>query len=177
MVQIGAALPIAGRDISAEAVATVAETAERMGLGSVWTFERLLRPTEPSMPRTDSAEAILTDLAAYLATIGENLFSVLLVIIPLIYLTEILPISINGLGVRESAFGFFFVLIGHTVEEGLAVSLLVIGMRYLLGLLGGTLLLLTLVTSRASGTSVAAVPDAGAEEHQLAPPLRAARQG
>lgn len=81
--------------------------------------------------------------------------SVLLVIIPLIYLTEILPISINGLGVRESAFGFFFVLIGHTVEDGLAVSLLVIGMRYLLGLLGGGLLLSTLITSRASRTSVA----------------------
>lgn len=92
----------------------------------------------------------------YTTALGLDIpFSVLLVIIPLIYLTEILPISINGLGVRESAFGFFFVLIGHTVEEGLAVSLLVIGMRYLLGLLGGTLLLLTLVTSRASRTRVA----------------------
>lgn len=47
MVQIGAALPIAGHDISAEALATVAVGAERMGLGSVWTYERLLRPTEP----------------------------------------------------------------------------------------------------------------------------------
>ena len=63
--------------------------------------------------------------------------SVLLVIIPLIYFTEVLPISINGLGVRESAYGFFFVMIGHTVEDGLAVSLLVIGMRYFLGLFGG----------------------------------------
>ena len=81
--------------------------------------------------------------------------SVLLVIIPVIYLTEILPISINGLGIRESAFSFFFVVIGHTVEEGLAVSLLVIGMRYLLGLFGGTLLLVTLMTSRANRPSVA----------------------
>ena len=95
----------------------------------------------------------------YTMALGLDIpFSMLLVIIPLIYLTEILPISINGLGVRESAFGFFFVVIGHTVEEGLAVSLLVIGMRYLLGLLGGTLLLLTLVTSRASSTSVAGPP-------------------
>lgn len=92
----------------------------------------------------------------YTMALGLDIpLSVLLVIIPLIYLTEILPISINGLGVRESAFGFFFVMIGHSVEEGLAVSLLVIGMRYLLGLLGGTLLLLTVVTSRASGTSAA----------------------
>jgi glycosyltransferase 2 family protein len=93
---------------------------------------------------------------AYTLALGLDVpLSVLLVIIPLIYLTEILPISINGLGVRESAFGFFFVLIGHTVEEGLAVSLLVIGMRYLLGLLGGTLLLVTLMTSGARRPSVA----------------------
>jgi hypothetical protein len=79
----------------------------------------------------------------------------LLVIIPLIYLTELLPISINGLGVRESAFGFFFVLIGHTVEEGLAVSLLVISMRYLTGAIGGILLLVTLLDSRAGRASAA----------------------
>ncbi|UYM05880.1 LLM class flavin-dependent oxidoreductase [Solicola gregarius] len=47
MVKIGAALPVAGSDISAEGLAAVAEGAERMGLGSVWTYERLLRPTEP----------------------------------------------------------------------------------------------------------------------------------
>jgi glycosyltransferase 2 family protein len=92
----------------------------------------------------------------YTMALGLDIpLSVLLVIIPVIYLTEILPISINGLGVRESAFGFFFVLIGHTVEEGLAVSLLVIGMRYLFGLFGGTLLLITLITSRASRPSMA----------------------
>jgi glycosyltransferase 2 family protein len=99
----------------------------------------------------------------YTMALGLDIpLSMLLVIIPVIYLTEVLPISINGLGVRESAFGFFFVLIGHTVEDGLAVSLLVIGMRYLLGLLGGTLLLVTLITSRASGPSMAG-------RHQLGP--------
>jgi glycosyltransferase 2 family protein len=92
----------------------------------------------------------------YTLALGLDIpLSVLLVIIPLIYLTEILPIAINGLGVRESAFAFFFVMIGHTVEEGLAVSLLVIGMRYALGLLGGTLLLITLISSRASRPSMA----------------------
>jgi hypothetical protein len=92
----------------------------------------------------------------YTMSLGmEVSFGTLLVIIPLIYLTELLPISINGLGVRESAFGFFFVLIGHTVEEGLAVSLLVIGMRYLTGTLGGVLLLVTLLDSRAGRASAA----------------------
>jgi len=72
-------------------------------------------------------------------------FSQLLVIIPLVMLTEVLPISINGAGVRDSAFVFFFVLIGHTKEEGLAIGLLVIAMRYIGGLVGGTVLLTSLV--------------------------------
>jgi glycosyltransferase 2 family protein len=76
-------------------------------------------------------------------------FSLLLVIIPLIYLTEALPISINGLGVRESAFAFFFVMNGLTVEEGIAVSLLIVAERYLLGILGGSLLLASVISSRA----------------------------
>jgi uncharacterized membrane protein YbhN (UPF0104 family) len=75
-------------------------------------------------------------------------FSLLLVIIPLIYLTEALPISINGLGVRESAFAFFFVMNGLTVEEGIAVSLLIVAERYLLGILGGSLLLASVLSSR-----------------------------
>jgi uncharacterized protein (TIRG00374 family) len=92
----------------------------------------------------------------YTVSLGLDVpFTTLLVIIPLIYLTELLPISINGLGVRESAFGFFFVLIGHTVEDGLAVSLLVIGMRYLLGAVGGILLLVTLLDARAGRASAA----------------------
>jgi uncharacterized protein (TIRG00374 family) len=69
----------------------------------------------------------------------------LMMIIPLVYLTEALPISINGLGVRESAFVFFFVLLGHTKEEAMSVAILVVLMRYLVGLAGGTLLLTTLL--------------------------------
>ena len=92
----------------------------------------------------------------YTVSLGLDIpFATLLVIIPLIYSTEVLPISINGLGVRESAYGFFFVLIGHTVEDGLAVSLLVIGMRYSLGALGGVLLLVTLLGARAGRASAA----------------------
>lgn len=47
MVQIGAALPTSGAGASPDALAGVALAAERMGLGSVWTYERLLRPTRP----------------------------------------------------------------------------------------------------------------------------------
>jgi uncharacterized protein (TIRG00374 family) len=68
-------------------------------------------------------------------------FKLLLAIIPLVFLTEVLPISINGAGVRDSAFVFFFISIGHTKEEGLAIGLLVIAMRYLSGSVGGLVLL------------------------------------
>ena len=85
----------------------------------------------------------------------EVSFVLLLVIIPLIYLTEALPISINGLGVRESAFAFFFVMNGLTVEEGIAVSLLIVAERYLLGILGGSLLLASVIASRAKPVGAA----------------------
>jgi uncharacterized protein (TIRG00374 family) len=72
-------------------------------------------------------------------------FRQLVVIIPLVFLTEALPISVNGAGVRDSAFVFFFVMLGHTKEEGLAIGLLVIAMRYIGGLVGGSVLMATVL--------------------------------
>lgn len=46
-VELGIGLPTSGRNVSPETIAQVAEGAERIGLGSVWTFDRLLRPTVP----------------------------------------------------------------------------------------------------------------------------------
>jgi probable F420-dependent oxidoreductase len=42
--QLGLALPTAGSGASPETIAGTAEAAERIGLASVWTFERLMRP-------------------------------------------------------------------------------------------------------------------------------------
>lgn len=78
-------------------------------------------------------------------------FSQLLIIIPLVGLTEVLPISINGAGVRDSALVFFFVMIGHTKEEGLAIGLLVLAMRYIGGLVGGSVLVTSIVQRHLSG--------------------------
>ncbi len=68
-------------------------------------------------------------------------FLEMVAVLPLILLSEVLP-SINGIGVREGAFVFFFPLVGGTAEQALALSLLVITLRYLLGTVGGVLLLL-----------------------------------
>lgn len=73
----------------------------------------------------------------------------LYMVVPIIYLTEALPISINGLGVREGAFVFFFLKAGYTNEEALAVALLVITMRYLFSLtIGGSLFARTLFSTK-----------------------------
>jgi uncharacterized protein (TIRG00374 family) len=62
-------------------------------------------------------------------------------VVPVVFLCEALPISINGIGVRESAFVFFLSRVGTTPEQALALSLLVIAIRYIKGLVGGVLLL------------------------------------
>ena len=70
-------------------------------------------------------------------------------VVPLIYLTEALPISINGLGVREGAFVFFFTKIGVSKEEAFAVGLLVISIRYIfIMLMGGSLFLKEMLGSK-----------------------------
>jgi len=75
-------------------------------------------------------------------------FNELLTSVPLIYLTEMLPISINGIGVRDSAFAFFFERMGGTAAQGLAVSLLIIVIRYIKGFAGGFLLLQSVLAGR-----------------------------
>ena len=46
-IKLGVHLPAAGPGASPRAIARVAEEAERSGLDSVWTWERLMRPTVP----------------------------------------------------------------------------------------------------------------------------------
>lgn len=48
-IDLGIHLPITGRDVSPEHIGQLAERAERIGLASVWTYERILRPAEPMM--------------------------------------------------------------------------------------------------------------------------------
>jgi uncharacterized protein (TIRG00374 family) len=75
----------------------------------------------------------------------------LFMVIPLIYLTEALPISINGLGVREGAFIFFFTQTGVSNEEAFAVGLLVISMRYIfIMLMGGSLVIKEMLASKST---------------------------
>jgi uncharacterized membrane protein YbhN (UPF0104 family) len=63
------------------------------------------------------------------------------VLVPVAMAVQLVPISINGFGVREAVFGFFFVRFGLGVEAGVAVSLLGTALVMLFSLGGGALFL------------------------------------
>jgi hypothetical protein len=75
-------------------------------------------------------------------------FATMLLIVPLVYLTEVIPVGINGIGIRDSAYVLAFAAIGRPAEEALAISLLLIAMRYLYGFACGVFVLILHLTRR-----------------------------
>lgn len=62
--ELGLALPTYGSTAAPETIVRVAESAERIGLASIWTFERLLRPLGPAaMVGTDQKMPLPDDYA------------------------------------------------------------------------------------------------------------------
>ena len=57
--------------------------------------------------------------------------------LPLIWLWMTLPISISGMGVRETAFVFYFGLLGLAPETALTISVLVFVQALVVALLAG----------------------------------------
>jgi hypothetical protein len=47
----------------------------------------------------------------------------LAVIVPISFVVQLLPVSLNGFGVREAAFSVYFSRIGHPIESALLLSL------------------------------------------------------
>jgi uncharacterized protein (TIRG00374 family) len=66
----------------------------------------------------------------------------LFIIIPLSYLIMTAPISINGIGLRESVFVFFFGLYGVSQEQALAFAFVSFGMILAQGVVGGIVFML-----------------------------------
>lgn len=64
------------------------------------------------------------------------------IIIPLSFLIMTAPISINGIGLRESVFVFFFGLYGVPQEQALAFSFISFGMILAQGIVGGIVFML-----------------------------------
>jgi hypothetical protein len=88
----------------------------------------------------------------YARALGIDIaFATLLVIIPLVYLTEVIPLSINGIGVRDTAFVIAFAAIGRPAEEAIAMSVMLISMRYAFGFLCGSAVLATMLKDNNRG--------------------------
>ena len=64
------------------------------------------------------------------------------VLVPVAMAVQLAPVSINGFGVREAVFSFFFVRFGLGVEAAVAVSLLGTALVMLFSMGGGALFLL-----------------------------------
>jgi glycosyltransferase 2 family protein len=60
----------------------------------------------------------------------------LAVIVPVSFVVQLLPISVNGFGVREATFTFYFARIGQPIESALLVSLVAQALVMLFSLLG-----------------------------------------
>jgi len=60
----------------------------------------------------------------------------LAVIVPLSFIVQLLPVSVNGFGVREATFTFYFARIGQPIESALLVSLVAQALVMLFSLLG-----------------------------------------
>ena len=64
-------------------------------------------------------------------------FSELAVIVPISFIVQMLPVSLNGFGVREATFGFYFTRLGLPLESALLVSFMGAALILLFSLSGG----------------------------------------
>ena len=65
-----------------------------------------------------------------------------LVIVPVSLVLQMAPVSVNGFGVREAVFSYFFAKLGLPADAALALSLLSAGLIMLFSLSGGVVFLL-----------------------------------
>jgi uncharacterized membrane protein YbhN (UPF0104 family) len=64
-------------------------------------------------------------------------FSELAVIVPISFIVQMVPVSLNGFGVREATFGFYFTRLGLPLESALLVSFVGAALIMVFSLSGG----------------------------------------
>ena len=64
------------------------------------------------------------------------------IIVPIATILMLVPVSINGIGVREAIFGFLFGIYGVTTELSVAFSWIALGMLLIQGVVGGIVFVL-----------------------------------
>jgi glycosyltransferase 2 family protein len=88
------------------------------------------------------AVAVQGALVAYYLAIAHSMqipigFAELAVIVPITFIVQMLPVSLNGFGVREATFGFYFSRLGLPLESALLVSFMGAALIMLFSLSGG----------------------------------------
>jgi len=58
-------------------------------------------------------------------------------VVPISFIVQMLPVSMNGFGVREATFGFYFTRLGLPLESALLVSFMGAALIMLFSLSGG----------------------------------------
>lgn len=117
-----------------------------------WVDERLDRLTG-ALARFRDAPAALAGcfggalfvqgvLVAFYLAIAHSMripigFTELAMIVPITFIVQMLPISMNGFGVREATFGFYFNRLGLPLESALLVSFVGAALVMLFSLSGG----------------------------------------
>jgi uncharacterized protein (TIRG00374 family) len=111
---------------------------------SFYTFLDCKRPLLKSAFYSISFQ-LVNVIIVYLATLALEINTPLknfFVFVPLVTLSSFIPISINGIGVRESAYVFFSQIIEVTSSEATAISLLCYFLVLAVGILGGIIYLI-----------------------------------
>jgi glycosyltransferase 2 family protein len=85
-------------------------------------------------------------LVAYYVAIAHSMripigFAELALIVPVSFIAQMLPISMNGFGVREATFGFYFTRLGLPLESALLMSFVGAAVIMLFSLSGGAVYL------------------------------------
>lgn len=116
-----------------------------------WIGERIDRVTgllvrfreQPTALTACFAGAVVVQaiLVLYYAAVARALaiplpIAHLSVLVPISFIVQMLPVSMNGFGVREATFTFYFGRLGLPVESAMALSLVATGLIMLLSLLG-----------------------------------------
>jgi len=128
-----------------------------------WVGERIMRVTtalgrfreRPDALVSCFAGAILVQavLVAFYAAIAHSMRIPipawhLAVIVPVSFVVQMLPVSVNGFGVREATFSFYFARLGLPIETALALSFMGAALVMLFSLSGGAVYLGRLAAAR-----------------------------
>jgi len=117
-----------------------------------WVGERLERLTAALSRFKESPAALAScfvgaigvqvTLVGFYLAIAHSLqipitFAQLAMIVPISFIVQMVPVSMNGFGVREATFGFYFTRLGLPLESALLVSFIGAGLVLLFSLSGG----------------------------------------